>query len=409
MEEGDGMSFAEFTYPLMQGWDWWHMYQSLGIQMQIGGSDQFGNILTGIETVKTVRESEETPHLQMPSGFIHDPVGFTVPLLTDSSGAKFGKSAGNAVWLDPFETSAFDLYGYFMRRPDEDLDRLLKLFTFLPLRDIQKLIEEHQRDPPKRLAHHTLAFEVLSLVHGADVAIRERQQHQMIFGGGGDAITLPVGMRPAGESDGETSPYKAVEGHPTVLNNAPKIEMQLPDELVRGKSMAKIIYAAGLTQSISEAHRLVAANGAYIGAAPGDQNRPLIPGNLTWTPVKLWVPGDVQKYLIDDKVILLRKGKHNVRVIEVVDDETWKNSGKTYPGEPYTGKVRLMMEQLKTRAKEEGKELSDAELRSQLDEAIKDLEEPISVVNNPDIKFPTRRELKEKLMADKAARKVGRQ
>jgi len=406
MEDGDGMSFAEFTYPLMQGWDWWHMYNTLGVQMQIGGSDQFGNILTGIETVKTVRESEGAPHLQKPSGFEHDPIGFTVPLLTDSSGVKFGKSAGNAVWLDQFETSAFDLYGYFMRRTDEEVENLLKLFTFLPLPNIQKLMAEHQNDPPKRVAQHALAFEVLSLVHGADVAVREQRQHKLMFGG---EFVLPATMRPGAESDVGTAAYEPIEGHPTVLNNAPKIEMQLPESLVRHQSLAKIIRAAGLAKSVSEAHRVVQGNGAYVAAAPGDQHRQMIPGSLDWTPVKLWVPGEVQNYLIDDRILILRKGKHNVRVIEVVSDEEWKASGQTYLGEPGSGKVRALMGEIKRRAAEEGHELSSGELRSELDEAIRDSEERISVVNNPAIEFPTQSEVRDRIRTDKAARRVDTQ
>lgn len=110
MTEGDGMSFAEFTYPLIQGWDFWHLYNKNGVQMQIGGSDQYGNIVSGIEIVKTIRETETADHLRVPTDWTHEPVGFTVPLLTDSSGAKFGKSAGNAVWLDETRTSVSDFY-----------------------------------------------------------------------------------------------------------------------------------------------------------------------------------------------------------------------------------------------------------------------------------------------------------
>ena len=114
------MSFAEFSYPLMQAWDWWRMFEERDIQMQIGGSDQFGNIVTGIDAIKIIRDSEPNAMQKLPEGLMHDPVGFTVPLLTDSSGAKFGKSAGNAIWLDQFMTNSFDLYGYFVRRPDAD-------------------------------------------------------------------------------------------------------------------------------------------------------------------------------------------------------------------------------------------------------------------------------------------------
>jgi tyrosyl-tRNA synthetase len=118
MEKGDGMSFAEFTYPLLQGWDWWHMYQDKGVQVQIGGSDQYGNIIAGMDAVKYIAQSQGgSGHSQAwldAEGRLKEelvPMGLTVPLLTTSSGEKFGKSAGNAVWLDRSLTSSFDLYG----------------------------------------------------------------------------------------------------------------------------------------------------------------------------------------------------------------------------------------------------------------------------------------------------------
>lgn len=116
MEKGDGMSFAEFTYPLLQGWDWWHMYQSMGVQVQIGGSDQYGNIIAGMDAVRYIAQSRhDGPREALPEEGA--PMGLTVPLLTTSSGEKFGKSAGNAIWLDRTMTSPFDLYGVCAKRP----------------------------------------------------------------------------------------------------------------------------------------------------------------------------------------------------------------------------------------------------------------------------------------------------
>lgn len=111
MTAGDGMSFAEFTYPLLQSWDWWHMQQKEGIQVQIGGSDQFGNIVAGIDAINSILKSQADPTSsgeKMKADSL--PVGFTVPLLTSASGEKFGKTAGNAIWLDENMTSSFDLY-----------------------------------------------------------------------------------------------------------------------------------------------------------------------------------------------------------------------------------------------------------------------------------------------------------
>ena len=114
MAKGLGMSMAEFFYPVMQAWDWWHLYQTLDVQVQIGGSDQFGNILAGVDAINYVRNNHYDLNIRQQTStsksFYKMPIGFTVPLLTTASGEKFGKSAGNAIWLDTQMTSAFDLY-----------------------------------------------------------------------------------------------------------------------------------------------------------------------------------------------------------------------------------------------------------------------------------------------------------
>ncbi|KAM6485418.1 hypothetical protein HDV62DRAFT_286465 [Trichoderma sp. SZMC 28011] len=370
MTEGDGMSLGEFMYPLFQGWDFWHMYNKLGVQMQIGGSDQYGNIVAGIDALKIIRESEEMPEMKIPSTWTHEPVGFTVPLLTDSSGVKFGKSTGNAIWLDEFKTSPFELYGYFMRRPDEDVESLLKLFTFMPMAKIQEVMVEHQADPSKRLAQHTLAFEVLSLVHGSQRAVQEAQQHQFRFGG-----QLPYFIREPAPDTGILTP-----------NTAPRSDIELPQSVLK-LSPAKILYAAGLVNSASEGQRLVSQQGAYVAARPGQQ-RGLVPGNLDWTPMKMWFPEETTKFVIDDKLLILRKGKHNIRIIELVSDEEWTASKKIYPGQPYTGVIRQVKEQLRAEAEQKGEILSDRKIVVELNRRKR--EESVKVANNPDIELPKR-------------------
>ena len=122
MENGDGMSFAEFSYPLVQAWDWWHMYNTKQIQLQIGGSDQYGNIIAGMDAVNNIRMTHYDPDIRQETD---DPLmkamGFTVPLLTTASGEKFGKSAGNAVWLSKDMTSTFDLFQVSSSRCGEKL------------------------------------------------------------------------------------------------------------------------------------------------------------------------------------------------------------------------------------------------------------------------------------------------
>ncbi|RSM21112.1 hypothetical protein CDV31_000160 [Fusarium ambrosium] len=373
MTEGDGMSLGEFMYPLLQGWDFWHMYNKLGIQMQIGGSDQYGNIVAGIDALKTIRDTEEAPHARMPISWEHEPVGFTVPLLTDSSGAKFGKSAGNAIWLDEFKTSAFDLYGYFVRRSDDEVEKLLKLFTFLPLEKIAKTMEEHRVNPQERTAQHTLAFEVVSLIHGSQKALQEAKQHEFRFGG-----SLPLVVNEPTEESGIVT-----------ANNAPRSDIKLPRSIMNS-SPAKILFAAGLATSSSDGTRLLQQQGAYIAAQPG-QKRGLVPGNLSWTPMKVWFPEETAKFLLDDRMLILRKGKHNVRIVELISDEEWEASGQIYPGQPYTGVMRRMKDALKKEAEAEGKDLSDDEL---LDLALQRRHETnrLKVANNPNIELPNKQE-----------------
>ncbi|KAF7548987.1 hypothetical protein G7046_g8489 [Stylonectria norvegica] len=374
MTEGDGMSFGEFMYPLLQGWDFWHMYNKLGIQMQIGGSDQYGNIVAGIEALKIIRDTEEAPHFRMPTEWQHDPIGFTVPLLTDASGAKFGKSAGNAVWLDEFKTTAFDLYGYFVRRSDEEVERLLKMFTFMPVEKIDQVMTEHQANPSKRIAQHALAFDVVSLVHGSQRAVTEANQHEFRFGTAPHAIN----NQPP-ESSGIITPI-----------NAPRSDIKLPVHIMKS-SPAKILFAAGLATSSSDGQRLLSAQGAYIAAQPG-QARGLVPGNLSWTPMKAWFPEETSKYLIDGRMLILRKGKHNIRIVELISEEEWKASGEIYPGQPFTGTVRRMKNELLKEAEDRGEILTD----QQLNRLASGKTSTLKVANNPDIELPNKQEVRER-------------
>lgn len=336
--EGDGMPLDEFIYPLLQAWDWWRMFSSpKQVMMQIGGSDQYGNIVTGIEAVKHLRDTEPDPAKRMPDDLLHTPVGFTVPLLTDSSGAKFGKSAGNAVWLDPFMTSSFDLYGYFMRRPDADVEKLLRLLTFLPMDAIKSTMERQAADPGKRVAHHTLAYEIVALVHSPQLAQETQEEHKQRYG-----------KKSQGQSQDqiELSEYPS-EGPATVGRAvAFKHDIELPESLIKQKSIGKILYAAGLAASSSEGHKLTTGGGAYIGGAPGASKRMggLHVGELSFVPVKTWFPEDNERFLVDGQLMILRRGKHFVRIIKLVSDEEWKRSGQTYPGMPGTGRVRKLMD-----------------------------------------------------------------
>ncbi|RAL62191.1 hypothetical protein DID88_002675 [Monilinia fructigena] len=327
MNKGDGMSYAEFSYPLLQSWDWWHMYNTKGITMQIGGSDQYGNITAGVDAVKYILANHPDPVVKEKHKKATPPIGFTVPLLTTSSGAKFGKSAGNALWLDKDMMSSFDLYGYFLRTSDQDVERYLKLFTFMPIEQITTLMEEHMKEPSKRQAQHALARDFLELVHGEPAAKAAEIQHRLLFG------------KPIDKNDVQLqNDLKRIEEQAaskligTNASNRPKADLKLPHSFVYTRSIARIIVAAGLCATASEANRMCGSSGIYIGGS-----RPLgyvgKDDALTFTPIKRWQNKDTQHYLIDGEMLVLRRGKANIRIIKVIPDEEYIAEGLSFPGD----------------------------------------------------------------------------
>ncbi|XP_061532744.1 tyrosine--tRNA ligase, mitochondrial [Phycodurus eques] len=154
LRSSEGMSLTEFTYQAFQAYDFHHLNQIYGCKIQLGGTDQLGNLMSGHDFIHKV-SSEEV-------------YGLTLPLVTSSTGDKLGKTAGNAVWLDRDRTSPFELYQFFLRQPDASVEGYLKLFTFLPLAEVERLMEQQRADPAKRLAHKRLAAEVTKLVHGKE-------------------------------------------------------------------------------------------------------------------------------------------------------------------------------------------------------------------------------------------------
>lgn len=156
--DGGGISFSEFSYQVFQAYDWLHLLNEFNCRFQMGGSDQMGNLMTGHELISRAAQS---PELRRNGVF-----GITLPLVTDEEGDKFGKSGGNAVWLDEGLTSAFSLYQFFVRKTDAEVEKLLKLFTFLKDSQIKKLMHEHAKQPEKRMAQTILAEDVTLLIHG---------------------------------------------------------------------------------------------------------------------------------------------------------------------------------------------------------------------------------------------------
>ncbi|EGP66782.1 tyrosine--tRNA ligase [Streptococcus sp. oral taxon 056 str. F0418] len=147
-----GISYTEFAYQIMQGYDFFILNQKFGVTLQIGGSDQWGNMTAGTELLR--RKADKTGHV------------ITVPLITDATGKKFGKSEGNAVWLNADKTSPYEMYQFWMNIMDDDAVRFLKIFTFLSLDEIETIRQQFEAAPHERLAQKILAREVVSLVHG---------------------------------------------------------------------------------------------------------------------------------------------------------------------------------------------------------------------------------------------------
>ncbi|MEN8815749.1 MAG: tyrosine--tRNA ligase [Nonlabens sp.] len=152
--EGDGMSFTEFTYQLFQGYDYLHLYQNEGVKLQIGGSDQWGNITTGTELVRRVARGKA--------------YALTTPLVTKADGTKFGKTEGGNIWLDADKTSVYKFYQFWITATDDDAVNWIKIFTFLDQKTCEDLIEEHQKDPGYRVLQKRLAEEVTTMVHGKE-------------------------------------------------------------------------------------------------------------------------------------------------------------------------------------------------------------------------------------------------
>lgn len=169
LASGTGLSYTEFAYPLLQGYDYLQLFETKGCTVQIGGSDQWGNIVSGVELIRRKKQAEV--------------FAITVPLIIDkATGKKFGKSEGNAIWLAAEKTSPYQFYQFWLNVSDESVIEHLKRFTFLPLEKIEVLQQSMITDPSNRLTQKTLAYNVTEIVHGETVAVMVRNVSEMIFG-----------------------------------------------------------------------------------------------------------------------------------------------------------------------------------------------------------------------------------
>ena len=164
-----GITYAEFSYTLLQGYDFLRLYEDKNCVLQAAGSDQWGNITTGIELIRKILGKEA--------------YGFTMPLILDKQGHKFGKSEGNALWLDKEKTSPYKIYQYLLNSDDSKVEEYLKVFTFLSLEEIHEIMLKQKESPESRIAQKTLAYEVVKDIHGIEEANSARQTSIDIFSG----------------------------------------------------------------------------------------------------------------------------------------------------------------------------------------------------------------------------------
>jgi len=168
--EGEGMSFTEFTYQLVQGYDFLHLYRAKNCRLQMGGSDQWGNITTGTEMIRRVTGGEA--------------FALTCPLITKADGGKFGKTEAGNIWLDPNRTSPYKFYQFWMNVSDDDAEKYIKIFTDLSKGEIEHLTEQHEREPHLRILQNALAKEVTTMVHSAADVQAAEDTSQTLFGQG---------------------------------------------------------------------------------------------------------------------------------------------------------------------------------------------------------------------------------
>ncbi len=168
----DGISYTEFSYMLLQSVDYLNLYKEEGVSLQIGGSDQWGNITAGLEFIRRSLDDEDI-----------EAYGLTVPLITKADGSKFGKTAGGAIWLDPEKTSPYEFYQFWYNTDDRDVLKFLHYFTFLSYEELDELTKQTEADPGARLAQKRLAEEVTTFVHGTDALNRAMKISEALFKG----------------------------------------------------------------------------------------------------------------------------------------------------------------------------------------------------------------------------------
>jgi len=266
LESEAGINFAEFSYQLLQSYDFLHLYDTDGCCIQLGGSDQWGNITAGIDLIRKLRAGEA--------------YGVTFPIVCDASGKKFGKTEGNAIYLDSRRTSCYNFYQFFVRTEDSDVIRFLKLFTFLPLDEIAALEKQVREAPEKREAQKKLAEEITRTVHGPDGLNTALRATEVLFGG------TMEGLRANDLID--------------IFADVPSRE--LPFDLVANRPVVEVTAAAGLCGSKGEARRMITAGGLYVNNERVKEPDAMVQASQ----------------IVDGRVLVMRTGRKNFHLVKIV-------------------------------------------------------------------------------------------
>lgn len=265
LEASEGaLTFTEFSYQILQGNDFLHLYDAYGCTMEVGGADQWGNITAGTDLVRKMRGRSV--------------YGLTFPLLLDGTGKKFGKSEGNAMFMSAEKTSVYDWYQFFLRSADEDVIRYLKVFSLRPLDEIAELKRQMKADPEARIPQKALAEELTALVHGAAGLETARGATQALFGG-------DVAGKGADELE-------------TIFKDVKSAERARAD--VVGKPVWAVAAQAGMFKSNGEARRMAQQGGLSLNGAKADAARVFAEGDL-----------------VEGRVAVLRSGKKNFFLLRV--------------------------------------------------------------------------------------------
>jgi len=291
-DDHEGISFTEFSYQLLQAYDFYHLYQNQQCTLQIGGSDQWGNITAGIQLIH--RLVEPTAPSEGPDGEAEKTkksptvFGMTLPLITTSDGKKLGKSSslpGAGIWLDPKKSTPYELYQYFINLPDADAARFLPLFTFLPLEEIQDIQQKHSNALHLRIAQKVLAEELVTLVHGKEEADKAKQITATFFGQSND-----------------TEDSFSLQ---TLPPNTPQLSVS-KDEVL-SQRLLNILSQTDLFKTNKEAKRTIADQGLYLN------NEVVTDAGYVLNESDILSEGD-------DQYIVLRKGKKKYCVVRIVQE-----------------------------------------------------------------------------------------